>query len=136
MSVLLSRNIQDFVVFIKFLFIRSSPKVNTFICREKPERRRLCLRGPGLQKTWLLPQPFWHLMIHPTFLEKHLWLPEGCLPGYNPFPDFTLWWSFVAAANTCRVSRTSFCRQSRIRHAVINHSTIWSWRYWIYFVPA
>ncbi|CAD5191075.1 unnamed protein product [Musa acuminata subsp. malaccensis] len=57
---------------------------------EKPERRRLCLRGPGLRKTWLLPQPFWHLMIHPTFLEKHLWLPEGCLPGYNPFPDFTL----------------------------------------------
>ncbi|CAL9779196.1 unnamed protein product [Musa acuminata subsp. burmannicoides] len=60
-----------------------------FIMKMMPSRR-LCLRGPGLRKTWLLLQPFWHLMIHPTFLEKHLWLPEGCLPGYNPFPDFTL----------------------------------------------
>ncbi|CAL9073971.1 unnamed protein product [Musa textilis] len=53
-------------------------------------RRRLWLRGSGLQKSWLLLQPFWRLMIHPTFLEKHLWLPEGCLPGYNPFPASTL----------------------------------------------
>ncbi|RZR75392.1 hypothetical protein BHM03_00056258 [Ensete ventricosum] len=38
-------------------------------------------------KIWRLLLPFWRLTTHPTSLEKHLWLPEACLPDYDPSPN-------------------------------------------------